>query len=171
MYALKVCIKIIWQLTCGASSTSSVVSCMTSCQGEREQKDEEDERYTSVSSSINIFCCVPRTASCSGPCVVWTPDPSGRVRKGFGNSLARKSLAGMPWYLNFVFRSSTRLVRYYSNFQKLPPSVELECWLADAAFFLSSTPMAAFQLSKNFSVKISPQTLPRGVRRVWVNSH
>jgi len=54
VYALKVCIKIIWQLTSGASSTSSVVSCMTSCQGEREQKGEEDERYTSVSSSIML---------------------------------------------------------------------------------------------------------------------
>ena len=52
--------------------------------------------------------------------IVWTPDPSGHARKGLGNNLARKCLAGMPWFLNptnFIFRSSTRLVRYYSNFQ------------------------------------------------------
>ena len=47
-------------------------------------------------------------------------DPSGRARKGLGNNLAWKCLAGMPRFLNpanFIFRSSTRLVRYYSNFQ------------------------------------------------------
>ena len=52
--------------------------------------------------------------------VVWTPDPSGHARKGLGNNLARKCLAGMPRFLNpanFIFRCSTRLVRYYSNFQ------------------------------------------------------
>ena len=53
------------------------------------------------------------------PTLVWIPDPSGRTRKGLGNNLARKCLAGMPLFLNsanFIFRSSTRLVRYYSNF-------------------------------------------------------
>ena len=52
--------------------------------------------------------------------IVWTPDPSGHARKGLGNNLARECLAGMPRFLNpanFIFRSSTRLVRYYSNFQ------------------------------------------------------
>ena len=41
-------------------------------------------------------------------------------REGLGNNLAWKCLAGMPRLLNpanFIFRSSTRLVRYYSNFQ------------------------------------------------------
>ena len=72
----------------------------------------------------------------------WTPDPSGRTRKGLGNNLTRKCLAGMPQFLNpanFIFRPSTRLVRYYSNFQNfyvLPyihflSSVELERWLAE----------------------------------------
>ena len=39
-------------------------------------------------------------------------DPSGHARKGLGNNLARKCLAGMPRFLNpanFIFRSSTRL--------------------------------------------------------------
>ena len=42
--------------------------------------------------------------------LVWTPDPSGHTRKGLGNNLARKRLAGMPWFLNpanFIFKSST----------------------------------------------------------------
>jgi len=30
--------------------------------------------------------------------VVRTPDPSGRKRKGLGNKLTRKCLAGMPWF-------------------------------------------------------------------------
>ena len=77
---------------------------------------------------------------------VWTPDPSGCVRKGLGNNLARKCLAGMPRFLNpanFIFRSSMQLVRYYSNFQNfyvLPnihflSSVELERWLAKMRSF------------------------------------
>ena len=67
-------------------------------------------------------------------------------REGLGNNLARKCLAGMPWFLNpanFIFRSSTRLVWYYSNFQNfyvLPyihflSLVELERWLAEMRFF------------------------------------
>ena len=70
----------------------------------------------------------------------------GYARKGLGNNLARKCLAGMPQFLypaNFIFRSSTRLVRYYSNFQNfyvVPyihflPLVELECWLAEMRSF------------------------------------
>ena len=80
------------------------------------------------------------------PSLVWTPDPSGRERKGLGNNLARKCLAGMPRFLNpanFIFRSSTWLVRYYSNFQNfyaLPyihflSLVELESWLAEMCSF------------------------------------
>ena len=41
--------------------------------------------------------------------VVWAPDPSGCMRKGLGNNLARKCLAGIPRFLNpanFIFRSS-----------------------------------------------------------------
>ena len=42
------------------------------------------------------------------------------MRKGLGNNLAQKCLAGMLRFLNpanFVFRSLMLLVRYYSNFQ------------------------------------------------------
>ena len=78
--------------------------------------------------------------------IVWTPDPSGHARKGLGNNLAWKCLAGMPRFLNpanFIFRSSTRLVRYYSNLQNfytLPyiyflSLVQLEHWLAEIRSF------------------------------------
>ena len=78
--------------------------------------------------------------------VVWTPDPSGHARKGLEKNLAWKCLAGMPQVLNpanFIRRSSTRLVRYYSNFQNfyvLPyihflSLVELEHWLAEMHSF------------------------------------
>ena len=32
--------------------------------------------------------------------LVWTPDPSGCVRKGLENNFVRNWLAGMPWFLN-----------------------------------------------------------------------
>ena len=56
------------------------------------------------------------------------------------------------------FRSSTRLVLYYSNFQNfdvLPyirflSLVKLERWLAGLTFFPSSTQPAAFRLSRHF---------------------
>jgi len=32
--------------------------------------------------------------------LLWTPDPSGRVRKGQGNSHVWKCLAGVPQFLN-----------------------------------------------------------------------
>ena len=78
--------------------------------------------------------------------LVWTPDLSGRARKGLGNNFTQKCLAGMPRFLNsanFIFRSSTRLVRYYSNFQNfyvLPyihflSLVKLERWLAEMRSF------------------------------------
>ena len=78
--------------------------------------------------------------------IVWTPDPSGHARKGLGNNFARKCLAGMPRFLNpanFIFRSSTRLVRYYSNFQNFYALlyihflslVELKRWLAEMRSF------------------------------------
>ena len=75
-------------------------------------------------NSANNFCkwfkkCHPVGVNFTAA-IVWTPDPSGRVRKGLGNNLAPKYLAGMPSLLNpasFIFRPSTQLVRYYSNFQ------------------------------------------------------
>ena len=109
--------------------------------------------------------------------LVWIPDPSGRSRKSLGNNLARKCLAGMPQFLNsanFPFRSSSPLVRHYSNFQNfyvLPyihflSLVELKCWLADVVFFPLST--AAFQCSRHFQARFfpRPQTLPHAARRV-----
>ena len=68
----------------------------------------------------------------------------------------------MPQFLNsanFLFRSSTRLVRYYFKifyvllyicFLSL---VELKRWLADVTFFPSSTPMVAFQHSGHFQAR------------------
>jgi len=32
--------------------------------------------------------------------VVWTPDPAGHTRKGLGNNLAQKCLAGKPQFLS-----------------------------------------------------------------------
>ena len=82
--------------------------------------------------------------------------------EGLGKNNAWKCLAGMPRILNpvnFVFRFSTRLVRYYFNFQismlyyiiiYFLSLVELERWLADVAFFPSSTPMEPFQFPRHF---------------------
>ena len=70
----------------------------------------------------------------------------------------------MPQFLNsanFLFRSSTRLIRYYSNFRNFYvllyicflSLVELERWLADVTFFPSSTPTMAFQHSGHFQAR------------------
>ena len=81
-------------------------------------------------------------------------------------------LAGMLRFLNptnFVLRSSTWLVKYYSNFHVLQHIhflilVELERWLADVAFFPSSTLTAAFQWSRHFQAKLFLRSF---FRRVW----
>ena len=76
--------------------------------------------------------------------IVWTPDPSGRARV-WGITLPGSVLLECQFLnpANFIFRSSTRLVRYYSNFQNfyaLPyihflSLVELERWLAEMRSF------------------------------------
>ena len=73
---------------------------------------------------------------------------------------------------NFPFRSSTQLVRHYSNLQNFCLTIsilllQLEHWLADVVFSPSSTPTAAFQHSRHFWGKDFPQTLPVAARRVW----
>ena len=82
------------------------------------------------------------------------------TRKGLGNNLVRKCLAVMPWLqnsANFLFRSSTRLVRYYYDFQNfyacstvnLYPVISLvKCWLTAL---------------KTLPGKVFPQTLPCGL--------
>ena len=92
------------------------------------------------------------------------------MRKGLVK-LARKFLAGMPRFLNsanFLFRSSTRLIRYYVlPYICFPSLVEPKCWLAEVMFFPSSTPTEAFQHSRHFRVRFFPKTLPRAAREVW----
>ena len=63
---------------------------------------------------------------------------------------------------NFLFRSSTQLVRYYSNSQNFYVLVlihfpSLVGWLAGVAFFPSSTPTAAFQCSRHFQERLFPR--------------
>ena len=66
------------------------------------------------------------------------------MRKGLGNNLARKCLAGMLWFLDLA-NSVSKFVLVYIHFLSL---VELERWLAGVAFFPSSTPTTAFQCSR-----------------------
>ena len=81
-----------------------------------------------------------------GSWLVWTPDPSGCARKGLGNNLARKCLAGMPRFLNsanFIFQilnAIGQVLLEFSNFYVLPyihflSLVELEHWLAEMRSF------------------------------------
>lgn len=117
-------------------------------------------------------------------CLVQTPHPSSRSRKGLGNSLSHKYLAGMSQFLkkpaNTLFRTSMWLVRYYSNFQNFYlyriftfcrlgvtrsiltrwkeaflALVELEHWLPDVAFFPLT---AAFQHSRHYWASPDPSS-------------
>ena len=99
--------------------------------------------------------------------VFWSREEGsfGHVRKGLGNNLAQKYRAGMAQFLfpaNFLFRSSTQLVRYYSNLQNFYVLVfihfpSLVGWLAGVAFFPSSTSTAAFQCSRHFQERLFPR--------------
>ena len=86
------------------------------------------------------------------------PDPSGRERMGLGNNLGCSEVScWIPRFLDSLFTSSTRLVRYCSNFQNVyvlpyiryPSLVELKRWLADVAFFPSSTQTPALKTLKS----------------------
>ena len=55
--------------------------------------------------------------------LVWTPDPSGCVRKGLENNFVRNWLSGMPWFLNPANcsdlqsdSSGTTLLFFFSRF-------------------------------------------------------
>ena len=104
---------------------------------------------------------------------IWPPDPSGHARKifrpceegsfgharkGLGNNLARKCRAGMAQFFNpanFLFRSSTQVLFQFSKFLcSIYCFLSLVGWLADVAFFLSSTPTATFQHSKHFRKRL-----------------
>lgn len=91
------------------------------------------------------------------------PDPSGHARKGLGNNLALKCLAGlsgMPWFLNpanFDLRSQrdwSSPTQYYQ--------------LADVAFFfLLININSSFPVLKTLLGKGIAQTHPHAARRVW----
>ena len=83
---------------------------------------------------------------------------------------------------NFIFRSSTRLVRYYSNFQNFYillyihflSLVELECWLAEMHSFPHQHRWQ-HSSAQDTSGKVIPQTLmqPEGsvVQTIRTYSH
>ena len=110
--------------------------------------------------------------------VVCTTDSSGYERINLiENILAWKCIAGMPQLINLanlVFRSSTQLVRYYSNFQNFHV-------LSIFTFCPSRTPMLVGWCSflalintngsipalKTLPGKVFYQTLPCAARKVW----
>ena len=144
-------------------SWSSSSSCFTP---KRHKKRSQTPHTSSARFMRSVTCTLdppfqyPRSATAAAllSCdpalwIVWTPDPSGRARKSLGNNLSRKCLAGMPRFLNpanFIFRPSTRLVRYYSNIQN---------------FYV--LPYIHFLPLVELPGKVIPQTLPCAARRVW----
>ena len=110
---------------------------------------------------------------------VWTQT----ARKGLGNKIARKCLAGMPWFWiqeTSSFRTSMWLVWYYScnsmfyQYIRFLSLVKLEHWSAEVMFFPSSTLMAAFQSSRHFQARLFPRwvgsvlrTTTRPGRKGW----
>ena len=98
------------------------------------------------------------------------PRPSW-PREGLGNNLTRKCLAGMPRFLNptnFIFRSSMRLVRYYSNFQNFYPLLYIHFLpLVELERLLAHQHRRSIPALKTLPGKVIPQTLLRAARRVW----
>jgi len=96
------------------------------------------------------------------------------TRKGLGNNLAWKCLAGMLRFLNSanilfqIFNAIGQVLLQFSKFlcsivlySRFLSLIELEHWLAEVMFLPSSTLMAVFQCSRHFRARIFPATSSR----------
>ena len=94
--------------------------------------------------------------------VIWTPNPSGCMHEGLRNDLAQechcwnatvfKSCKMCSQIFKHNWSGLLQLSKFpcYSVFCCVFISCHFKCWLADVAFFPSSTPTAAFQDPRHF---------------------
>ena len=101
--------------------------------------------------------------------LVWTPNPSDRTRKGPGNNLARKCLAGMPRLFSELQRDwsgTTPISKFLRSTIYSLPVIELEHRLAEMRSFPHQH-RRWHSNTQDTSRQSYPPDLPRAARRVW----